>query len=322
MPPDPGHGLGQFGDRVVGLQHRPVPGRPARGEPDPGHALLRGLDQVEAAPADRGAEPADLADRLGDAVEQFRVVVHQPAGAPGPARLLVGDERQHHVARRAAALPQALPDHREHHRVHVLHVHRAAAPDAPVLGIAGERVHPPVARIRGDHVQMAVDEQGGPRLILALDPGHDAGAFRVRLQHDRLQADLGEQFRDVLGGRALPGAGVVARIRGVDPDQVAGDGGDLILRGRAGRAAGSSWVIPTSSHRAPGDGSRAARLPSPWPPACRGGAAPSAWPTWSPAQSPVAAAARICYRDAASPASAVARTRPGGGIGRRASLRC
>ena len=72
VPPDPRHGLGQLGDRVVGLQHRAVPGGPARGQPQPGHALLRRLDQVEALAADRDAEPADLTDRLGDALEQFR----------------------------------------------------------------------------------------------------------------------------------------------------------------------------------------------------------------------------------------------------------
>ena len=39
--------------------------------------------------------------------------------------------------------------------------------------------------------------------------------------------DLVEQRRDVLGGLALAGAGLVAEVGGVDPDQVAADLGDL-----------------------------------------------------------------------------------------------
>jgi hypothetical protein len=238
MAPDPGHRLGQLGDRVVRLQHGSVSRCPARGQPYPGDALLGGLDQVEPAPADRGAEPADLADRLRHALEQLGVVVHQPARAPLPARLLVGEEREHHVARRASALPQPLPDHREHHRVHVLHVHGAAAPDASVSDLAGERVHTPVRRIRGDHVEMTVDQQAGPTRVLALDPDHDTGALRMGLEHGGHQAHLAEQLRYTLGRRALPRAGVITGVRRVDPDQFAGESGDLILRGRAAGVAG------------------------------------------------------------------------------------
>ena len=48
------------------------------------------------------AEAADLADRLGAVGEQVRVVLDQPVGALAAAGLLVGDERQHDVARRPA----------------------------------------------------------------------------------------------------------------------------------------------------------------------------------------------------------------------------
>ena len=48
----------------------PWPAVPARGQAHPGHALFRGLQQVEALAADGRAEPADLADRLGDALEE------------------------------------------------------------------------------------------------------------------------------------------------------------------------------------------------------------------------------------------------------------
>ena len=44
----------------------------------------------------------------------------------------------------------------------------------------------------------------------------------------------------MFGGLALAGAGVVAGIGGVDPDQVAADGHDLVLRG--GRLVRGSLV--------------------------------------------------------------------------------
>ena len=58
-----------------------------------------------------------------------RVVVDQPVRAELAARLLVGEEAQHDVARRAPALAPPLAHDREDHRVHVLHVDRAASPD-------------------------------------------------------------------------------------------------------------------------------------------------------------------------------------------------
>ena len=94
------------------------------------------------------------------------MVVHQPARPVGAARLLVGQERQDHIAGRTAAFPHPLADDGEDHRVHVLHVHGAAAPDArfvpAVVDLARERVDPPVRRVGGNHVEVAVEEQGGP----------------------------------------------------------------------------------------------------------------------------------------------------------------
>ena len=110
---DAGDGLGDVGDRVVGVDHGAVAGRAAGGQAHPGHALLRGLEQVQALAADGHAEAADLADRLGHALEEIGVVVHEPAGALAAAGLLVGQEREDDVARRpcgprpgAAAVPR------------------------------------------------------------------------------------------------------------------------------------------------------------------------------------------------------------------------
>ena len=76
----------------------------ARGQPHPVHALLRRFDQVEptfpaVAARHRQREAPDLADRLGDSVKQVGTVVDQPLAAVLAAGLLLGQEREHQVAR-------------------------------------------------------------------------------------------------------------------------------------------------------------------------------------------------------------------------------
>jgi hypothetical protein len=262
----PRHGLGQLGDRVVGLEHRAVPGGAACGQPEPGDALLGRLDQVEALAAEGDAEPADLADRLGDALEEAGVVVHQVAGTVRTTRLLVGQEGQDHIAGRTAALTQALADHGEDHRVHVLHVYGAAAPDAVLVGagaagagaggacgadVAREGVNLPVRRIRRDDVEVAVQQQRRPALVLTGDAGDHAGPAGRGFQDGRLEADVGQENGDVLGRLAFAGTGVVAPVGRIDPDQVAAQAGDLVLSGDVVVARGG-WSLRHHPMVAPG----------------------------------------------------------------------
>ena len=105
---DPGHGLGQPGDRVVVVDLGAVPGAAVGDQPQPVDALLGGLQEVEAhrvagRAVHSDGEPADLADGLGDAVEQVAAVLHQPVAALDPAGLLVGEEGEDQVARRPAS---------------------------------------------------------------------------------------------------------------------------------------------------------------------------------------------------------------------------
>ena len=151
--------LGDLGDGVVVVQERPVPRRPAGPQPHPAQALLGGLDQVHPLVVDRQREAPDLTDGLGAAVEQVGPVLDEPLRAQGAARLLVREEREDQVPRRHHAVAAELPGDRDHHRVHVLHVDRAAAPHVAVLHRPGERVHRPLRRLGGHHVQMTVDEQ-------------------------------------------------------------------------------------------------------------------------------------------------------------------
>ena len=56
-------------------------------------------------------------------------------------------------------------DQRQDHRVHVLHVDGAAAPDVAVALLAGERVHAPLGGVGGDDVQVPVHQQRGAAAV-------------------------------------------------------------------------------------------------------------------------------------------------------------
>ena len=160
MAPQLGDGFAEGGDGVVVGDHAAVPGATGDRQSHPPDALLGRLDGVEAQiVADLVGEAPDLADRLGASLEQLRVVVDQPARAVQAARLLVGQEGEHDVARGFAAAAQAFADDREGHGVHVLHVDGAAAPDVAVVGdLAREGVHRPVGGISGNDVEVTVDQ--------------------------------------------------------------------------------------------------------------------------------------------------------------------
>src|SRR5206468_6473157 len=108
---------------------------------------------------DGDAEAADLADRLSAALEQIRVVVDEPVGAVEAAGLLVGDEGEYDVTARLLALADPVGDDGQRHRVHVLHVDSAAAPEAVVADLTGERIHLPVRGVGRYDVQVPVDQQ-------------------------------------------------------------------------------------------------------------------------------------------------------------------
>ncbi len=142
----------------------PWPGRAARGQPHPGMPFSAVSIEVEPqVVVDGEGEAADLADRLGAALEQVRVVVDQPAArrrCRRPPR-----RRGRRARRRAAACARCAsrsPDDRQHHRVHVLHVDRAAAPDAAVAISPENGCARPVGRVGRHDVEVAVDQQRRP----------------------------------------------------------------------------------------------------------------------------------------------------------------
>ena len=193
--------------------------------------------------------------------------------------------------------------------------------------VAREGVNLPVRRIRRDDVEVAVQEQGRPGLVLAGDAGDHAGPAGRGFQDGRLEADLGEERGDVLGRLALAGTGVVAPVGRIDPDQVAAQAGDLVLSGDVVVARGGwslrhhpmvapgwvevvGWLPSWVAEHLPvlGDGhllvrrGTVRRAPSVtvagWRLSC--GARPlGAW--WGGAGGCFAGRGRICYREAADP---------------------
>src|SRR5699024_10345414 len=95
-------------------------------------------------------------------------------------------------------------------------------------------VHRPVLRLRGDHVEMAVQDEAAAGAVLTRDRDEHAGATGRGLDHRRLEPHLAKQGHHVLRGLALalaPGGGVVAaEVGGVDADQLAGEAQRLVLQ--------------------------------------------------------------------------------------------
>lgn len=155
------------------------------------------------------------------------MLVGEEPGAVLGTGLLVGGERDHEVPPGPYALPGPAPHHGQDHRVHVLHVDRAAPPDDPVADLPREGVNAPVGGLGRHDVQMTVDEQRVRRRVAALDAGDDVRTALGALQHHGLKARPGQLLGRVLGGGALL-AVAAAAVGGVDADEVGGEPDDLV----------------------------------------------------------------------------------------------
>jgi hypothetical protein len=183
-------------------------------------AALGGADRVEADAVDVERERAGLADRRLDAGEVGGVVLDEPVRAGVALVLLVGDERQHDVAARAAALDVPAVDHGQRHGGHVLHVHGAAAVDEAVADLAAERVEAPLGGVGGHDVEVGLDEDRGQVGVGAVDAREDVGAARGRFEQRGWHAVVVQDRGHVLGGLAFARAVAAAAVGGVEPDQL------------------------------------------------------------------------------------------------------
>ena len=126
------------------------------------------------------------------------------ARAVGAAGLLVGEEGEDDVTLRFAAGSGEITQDRKDHGIHILHVHRAAAPDHAVADLSAERVDLPVVGLGGYDVEVAVQQD---RVTLRGAPPRDhVRASGLGLPELRGDADLLEQRGGVHRGLALPRA--------------------------------------------------------------------------------------------------------------------
>ena len=220
-------------DGVVVVDLGAVSGLAVGGQLEPGGAALAGRRPGRAAgrgPAWKVKAPDSLMPSVQPS-NSSACSVHEEAGAVGGAVLLVRGEGEHDVAARAGGPGAPRPG-------------RWPGSSRPCSSCRSRRVPTrrrprtspengwtrPVGGLRGDHVQVAVDQQGvgcrgrcprsGPRRWCGRGrtPGRSA---RSR----RRQQVLG----DVFGGGSLD-AVAAAPVGGVDPDQVRGEAHHLVER--------------------------------------------------------------------------------------------
>ena len=238
----PGHRLGELGDRVVVVDHRAVPGA-ARGasaaaRPCPSPRSRSGR---AAGVAEREREPADLADRLGDALEQVRVVVDQPVRALAAAGLLVGEEAR--ARRRAAAGGPRAAAARTTASIIASMSFMSTAPRpqtqpsaiSPEKGSYGQSAASAGTTSRWPWISSA--RAAGS---VALDPRDHAGPARRRTRRISAPGRPRRASRRRTRRPAAPPGPLSSPVVGrVDPDQVAAEVDDLVLgRSRPGSLHG------------------------------------------------------------------------------------
>jgi len=179
-------------------------------------ALLGNHDRVEAPAAEVLHHASRLADAVLDAREELGVILDEPLRALVPTRLLVGQHREHEVARRPAVRVR-LQDCADHHRDAAFHVEGAATPQVAADDLAAERLVRPLLVDRGHHVNVAL-HQKRRRLALAFQAGHEVRATARILVSRARDAGLVEDALDEVDGDVL----LARRVGGVELDQVAG----------------------------------------------------------------------------------------------------
>ncbi len=220
-------------DGVVRVSHGAVSSGSLRSEPEPGDALLGGLDQIQALAFDDRRETSDLSDRFGACFEPLPPLIGQRMGAQDAARLLVSRERQRDGTARLLPSASSGAHHGQDRCVEVLHVDGSPSPYIAVHDFGCEGVDLPVVSRGRYDVEVAVHQQ--PVAGAGVPPvGHHRRTALCRLEQQRFDADVGQESRHILGRDPLPRPGVIAVVRGVDADQVTADLGDLRLRSVAG----------------------------------------------------------------------------------------
>jgi hypothetical protein len=114
-----------------------------------------------------------------------------------------------------------VPGDRDEHAAHVLHVDSSAAPHIAVLDGTGKRVHAPIRRFSGHHVEVPVQQKRSTVGIRALQPReHVAAARRSGLDILSRKADLFQLLGHPPGALGLALGGLqFAGVGRVEPDE-------------------------------------------------------------------------------------------------------
>ena len=216
------------------------------------------VDRAEQRAAAR--DPDGQRARLG----HDRRVRRERAGADeaaGAGRLLLAHRVDQQVAAQAdAELGERLRGE-DHRGDAALHVAGAAAVDQPVAALAAERVgRPGVARVGGDDVDVAVEQQGaaaaraGEARGELRPPGEVEALGDVRMAGDEAgiglaERDLGAVRGQPLGEEALQRGELPARLHGVEGDEALQQRDELVL---AGRDRGPRRAARAVEHQAAG----------------------------------------------------------------------
>ncbi len=225
----PADQLGEHGHRVAAQgRHRCVAGLAQRDQVDRERPLLADREgQRRTAVAEGEALAAALVDRHRR--PDVGPVLEQPAHADvGGAVLLVGDRDEPQVAARPEPLPGQLRHRDGPGRDLVLHVDRAPAVEvAVVVDDRLERRVGPVAGVGRHDVGVTHERQRRRVRVGAGDPGHEVGPLRLPGHELGLDAGTGQVVAEVVRDQRLRARRRV--VRGVEPDQVAGDLDRLVL---------------------------------------------------------------------------------------------
>ncbi len=163
--------------------------------------LLRDLDRDEPPAALPQRVAAELTQGVAYAAEQVCVLFDKELHAGVAARFLVAREREDDVAGGTGLRRRRPHQRRKQHRHAALHVKGASPPDLAVDQIATERRMSPLARVRRNNVDMAVQEKRR-RLAPTLrherrgwvdrprPPGTGAGFRRARVARLRTRCTL------------------------------------------------------------------------------------------------------------------------------------
>jgi len=110
------------------------------------------------------------------------VVLDEPVSPQDATSLLVSGEHQGDRTVRNGSSTLTGTNDREQHRVEILHVDGAAAEQIAVDDLCGEWVDLPVSALRGNDIQVSVDEQSGLGRVLVAPSGDHARAPRCGLE--------------------------------------------------------------------------------------------------------------------------------------------